>query len=51
MVQALTDQANIVALTSRAFSTDVLGEYEEYATKLVGCDKLAPVDTGKMMQL
>ena len=32
--------------TSRAFYSDVLGEYEEYVTKLFGYDKVLPMNTG-----
>ncbi|KAF5401594.1 Ornithine--oxo-acid transaminase [Paragonimus heterotremus] len=46
LVKALTDQANILTLTSRAFYNDVLGEYEEYITKLFGYDKVLPMNTG-----
>ncbi|KAF8563989.1 hypothetical protein P879_05742 [Paragonimus westermani] len=46
LVKALTDQAGILTLTSRAFYNDVLGEYEEYITKLFGYDKLLPMNTG-----
>lgn len=34
--QALVDQAKVLTLTSRAFHSDVLGEFEEYITKLFG---------------
>lgn len=46
IVQALYDQATKLALTSRAFYSDVLGEYEEYITKLFGYDKVLPMNTG-----
>lgn len=46
IVQALTDQANILALTSRAFYNNVLGEWEEYMTKLFGYDKMLPMNSG-----
>ncbi|KAH8286505.1 hypothetical protein KR054_010310 [Drosophila jambulina] len=46
IVQALTEQASKLALTSRAFYSDVLGEYEEYVTKLFGFDKVLPMNTG-----
>ena len=35
-----------LALTSRAFFNDVLGEYEEYITRLLGYDKVLPMNTG-----
>ncbi|VDK51241.1 unnamed protein product [Anisakis simplex] len=46
IVKALKDQADILTLTSRAFFNDVLGEYEEFITKLFGYDKVLPMNTG-----
>ena len=46
VVKTLQEQAEILTLTSRAFYNDVLGEYEEFATKLFGYDKLLPMNTG-----
>lgn len=46
IVKALTDQASVLALTSRAFFNDVLGEYEQYITNLFGYDKVLPMNTG-----
>ena len=46
IVKALKDQLDQLTLTSRAFYTDALGEYEEYATKLFRYDKLLPMNTG-----
>ncbi len=46
IVEAMTKQAQTLALTSRAFYNDVLGEYEEYVTKLFGYDKVLPMNTG-----
>jgi ornithine--oxo-acid transaminase len=46
IIQALKDQADTLTLTSRAFYNDALGEFEEYATKLFGYDKLLPMNTG-----
>ncbi|XP_071947920.1 ornithine aminotransferase, mitochondrial-like [Antedon mediterranea] len=46
IINALKDQLDIMALTSRAFYTDVLGEYEEYITKMFGYDKVLPMNTG-----
>lgn len=46
IVKALTEQAQVLALTSRAFYSDVLGEYEEYITRLFGYDKVLPMNTG-----
>ncbi|KAF6253291.1 ornithine transaminase [Scenedesmus sp. NREL 46B-D3] len=46
IVKALKDQCDKIALTSRAFYNDVLGEYAEYITKLLGYDKVLPMNTG-----
>lgn len=46
ITKALIDQAQILTLTSRAFYSDVLGEYEEYITKLFGYEKVLPMNTG-----
>lgn len=46
VVKALIDQASILHHTSRAFYTDVLGEYSEYITRLIGYDKVLPMNTG-----
>jgi len=46
IVNALTEQASTLALTSRAFFNNVLGDYEEYVTKLFGFDKVLPMNTG-----
>lgn len=46
IVKALIDQIQTLSLTSRAFYNDVLGEYEEYITKLFGYDKVLPMNTG-----
>ena len=46
IVGALTDQAQKLALTSRAFHNDVLGQYEKYITGLFGYDKVLPMNTG-----
>ncbi len=46
IVKALTDQAQKLALTSRAFYNDVLGEWEEYMSKLFGYDKVLPMNSG-----
>jgi len=47
IVEALVKQANVLSLTSRAFYSDILGEYEEFITKLFGYDKVLPMNTGK----
>lgn len=46
IVKALSDQAQKLTLTSRAFYNSVLGEYEEYVTKYFGYDKVLPMNTG-----
>lgn len=46
IVQALTDQAQKLALTSRAFYNNVLGEWEEYMSRLFGYDKMLPMNSG-----
>ncbi len=46
IVAALKLQADTLTLTSRAFHNDVLGQYEEFVTKLFGYDKVLPMNTG-----
>ncbi len=46
IIKALTDQATKLTLTSRAFYSSVLGEFEEYITKYFGYDKVLPMNTG-----
>lgn len=46
IVKALTDQAQKLTLTSRAFHNNILGQYEEYITGLFGFDKVLPMNTG-----
>src|SRR6056297_1134367 len=46
IVEAMKEQAQKLALTSRAFYNSVLGEYEEYVTKYFGYDKILPMNTG-----
>jgi len=46
IVKALTDQAAKLALTSRAFYNNVLGEWEEFITKQFGYDKVLPMNSG-----
>lgn len=46
IVKALTDQANTLALTSRAFYNDKLGVYEKKITELFGFDKVLPMNSG-----
>ena len=49
LIEALTEQAGKLTLTSRAFYNNVLGEFEEYITKLFGYDKVLPMNTGKSL--
>ncbi|MFH1321281.1 MAG: ornithine--oxo-acid transaminase [Bacteroidota bacterium] len=46
IVKAMTDQAQKLSLTSRAFYNDTLGEYEKYITEYFGYDKVLPMNTG-----
>ncbi len=46
IINALTDQAKKLTLTSRAFYNSVLGEYEKYITEYFGYDKVLPMNTG-----
>lgn len=46
IVKAMENQAEKLALTSRAFYNNVLGEYEEYITNYFGYDKVLPMNTG-----
>jgi len=46
IVKALTDQARVLALTSRAFYNDVLGVFEKYVTEYFGFDKVLAMNTG-----
>jgi len=46
IINALTNQAKKLTLTSRAFYNSVLGEYEKFITKYFGYDKVLPMNTG-----
>ena len=46
ITKALIDQAQSLALTSRAFYNDKLGVYEEFITNYFGFDKVLPMNTG-----
>ena len=46
IVEALTNQASKLTLTSRAFYNDILGKYEKYVTQYFGFDKVLPMNTG-----
>ena len=46
IIGAMTEQANTLTLTSRAFYNDALGPYEKFATEFFGYDKILPMNTG-----
>ena len=46
IIAALTQQAQQLTLTSRAFHSNLLGEYEKYITDYFGYDKVLPMNTG-----
>ena len=46
IVQSLIEQAQQLTLTSRAFHSDMLGEYEKFITAYFGYNKVLPMNTG-----
>ncbi len=46
IIQALTEQAKVLTLTSRAFHNDQLGPYEQFVTEFFGYDRMLPMNTG-----
>ena len=46
IVNAMTNQAKTLSLTSRAFYNDMLGTFEKFASEYFGFDKLLPMNTG-----
>ena len=46
IITALIEQASKLTLTSRAFHSNLLGEYEKYITEYFGYDKVLPMNTG-----
>jgi ornithine--oxo-acid transaminase len=46
IIAALTEQAQKLTLTSRAFHSNLLGEYEQFVTNYFGYDKVLPMNTG-----
>lgn len=46
IIAALVAQASKLTLTSRAFHSNLLGEYEQYITQYFGYDKVLPMNTG-----
>jgi ornithine--oxo-acid transaminase len=46
IIAALIEQAEKLTLTSRAFHSDLLGEYAKFVTDFFGYDKVLPMNTG-----
>lgn len=46
IIAALVEQAGTLTLTSRAFHSNLLGEYAQYMTQFFGFDKVLPMNTG-----
>ncbi len=46
IIKALTDQAQTLTLTSRAFFNNKLGEYEKFVTEFFGYEMVLPMNTG-----
>ncbi len=46
IIEALTEQAQKLTLTSRAFYNDMLGRFEQYITEYFGYDRVLPANTG-----
>ncbi len=46
IVNAMTEQAKVLTLTSRAFFNDTLGTYEKFITEFFGYDKVLPMNSG-----
>lgn len=46
IIQALVEQAQKLTLTSRAFHSDVLGEFAKYITEYFGYEKVLPMNSG-----
>ena len=46
IIKAMTEQAKILTLTSRAFYNDALGPYEKHITEYFGYQKMLPMNTG-----
>src|SRR4029078_13726166 len=46
IINTLIEQAQKLTLTSRAFHSDALAEYEKFITKYLGYDKILPMNTG-----
>ncbi len=46
IIESLIQQSQKLTLTSRAFYNNLLGEYEQFITQLLGYDKVLPMNTG-----
>jgi ornithine--oxo-acid transaminase len=46
IIKALTEQAQRLTLTSRAFYNDMLGPFEQFITQYFGYDRVLPMNTG-----
>jgi ornithine--oxo-acid transaminase len=46
IINALVEQASILTLTSRAFHSNLLGQYAEFITQFFGYDKVLPMNSG-----
>ena len=46
ILKAMMEQAQKLTLTSRAFHSDLLGEYAQYVTTYFGYDRVLPMNTG-----
>lgn len=46
IVEAMVEQSNTLALTSRAFYNNILGVFEKYLSDFFGFDKALPMNTG-----
>ena len=46
LVKTMTEQAQTLTLTSRAFYSDALGEFCQYITEYFGYDRVLPMNTG-----
>lgn len=46
IINALTEQAQKLTLTSRAFYSNKLGEYAQFVTEYFGYDRVLPMNTG-----
>ena len=46
IIKALTEQAQKITLTSRAFYNSELGKFEKFATKIFDYDMLLPMNSG-----